>query len=114
MNKNRKTSHVRQTGKTPSIRKRIFDIIQVGNRNDFPSLFFDICLVCVIVINILVLVLETFDFNAGTMHVFWTVEIVTVVLFCVEYLLRMRMSNGIGHKLRMLDFIEFTRIRCLW
>ena len=89
MNKNRKTSHVRQTGKTPSIRKRIFDIIQVGNRNDFPSRFFDICLVCVIVINILVLVLETFDFNAGTMHVFRTVEIVTVVLFCVEYLLRM-------------------------
>lgn len=71
-----------------NIRKRIFDIIQVGQRSDTPSRVFDICLVCIIVLNILVLVLETFSFSEELMSIFHVVELVTVSLFCVEYILR--------------------------
>ena len=74
--------------KNKKVKKRIFDIIQVGQREDFPSRFFDIALVSVIVLNILTLVLETFDFPEGFLRVLDVIELVTVILFSAEYALR--------------------------
>lgn len=69
-------------------KRRIFDIIQIGSKDDLPSRVFDIVLVAVIVLNILVLFLETFDGLSAWRGTFKAVEIVTVMLFCVEYALR--------------------------
>ena len=69
-------------------RKRIFEIIQIGNREDFPSRAFDIFIVTAIVLNIAVLILDTFDQLSAYDGVFRTVEIVTILIFCVEYALR--------------------------
>ena len=69
-------------------RKRIFEIIQIGNREDFPSRAFDIFIVTAIVLNIAVLLLDTFDELNAYDGVFRTVEIVTILIFCVEYALR--------------------------
>lgn len=70
------------------LKRRIFDIIQIGNREDVPSRIFDICLVAVILLNILAMFLETFEELSPWHGVFETVEIVTVIVFCVEYILR--------------------------
>ena len=70
------------------LKRRIFDIIQIGNREDVPSRAFDVCLVAVILLNIVTMFLETFDELAAWHGVFRTVELITVVLFCVEYILR--------------------------
>ena len=43
------------------IKKRIFDIIQIGNRGDIPSRAFDIFIVTVIIVNIITLFLDSFD-----------------------------------------------------
>ncbi|MBO4871867.1 MAG: ion transporter [Lachnospiraceae bacterium] len=69
-------------------RKRIFEIIQIGNKEDAPSRAFDYFIVTVILCNISVLFLETFDKLEAWRPFFETVEIVTVLIFCVEYLLR--------------------------
>ena len=69
-------------------RKRIFEIIQIGNREDFPSRAFDIFIVTAIMLNIAVLILDTFDQLSAYDGVFRTVEIVTILIFCVEYALR--------------------------
>ena len=69
-------------------RKRIFEIIQIGNREDFPSRAFDIFIVTAIVLNIAVLLLDTFDELSAYDGVFRTVEIVTILIFCVEYAIR--------------------------
>ena len=69
-------------------RKRIFEIIQIGNREDAPSRAFDYFIVTVIFCNIAVLFLETFDALDAWRPFFETVEIMTVLIFCVEYLLR--------------------------
>ena len=69
-------------------RKRIFEIIQIGNREDFPSRAFDIFIVTAIVLNIAVLILDTFDQLSAYDGIFRTVEIVTILIFCVEYALR--------------------------
>ena len=69
-------------------RKRIFEIIQIGNREDFASRAFDIGLVIAIVANIAVLILDTFDELSAYDGIFRAIETVTVLLFCAEYALR--------------------------
>lgn len=69
-------------------KKRIFDIIQIGKKDDLTSRAFDIFIVLTIITNIAVLFLDTFDELSAYAPLFKTVETVTVVIFCVEYLLR--------------------------
>lgn len=74
-------------------KKRIFDIIQIGKKDDFISRAFDIFIVAVILINIAVLFLETFDEMSVYNRLLNVVEAATVVIFCAEYLLRIWTSE---------------------
>lgn len=69
-------------------KKRIFDIIQIGNKDDTISRSFDIFISVVIILNILAMFLETFDGLSAFYSVFKITEYVTVVIFCIEYILR--------------------------
>ena len=71
-----------------SLKKRIFEIIQIGNTSDIPSRTFDLVLVTMIVLNILTMFLETFEELSSWSPVFEAVEAVTILFFCVEYALR--------------------------
>ena len=70
------------------MKKRIFDIIQIGQKGDLVSRFFDMFIVVVIVANIAVLFLETFEELAEYTFIFRIIEIVTISIFTIEYLLR--------------------------
>ena len=70
------------------MRKRIFEIMEINNRDDVPSAVFDIALAFVILLNIVAMFLETFSSLASVKPVFTTIENVTVILFCIEYVLR--------------------------
>ena len=70
------------------IKKRIFEIIQIGKEDDFASKFFDIFIVIVIIINILVLFLETFSALDPYYPVLHGIELITILIFCIEYFLR--------------------------
>lgn len=70
------------------MRKRIFEIIQIGNMEDLPSRLFDYFIVAAIFANIAVLLLDTFDELNAYDGLFRAVEIITVLIFCVEYGLR--------------------------
>ena len=69
-------------------RKRIFEIIQIGQTEDLPSRLFDLFLVLAIVLNISALILETFSELDRYMPVFKGIEVVTVVIFTIEYAAR--------------------------
>ena len=69
-------------------KKRIFDIIQIGNRNDLPSRLFDYFIVGVILLNITIVFLGTFDELANYSALFRVIESLTVGVFCIEYILR--------------------------
>lgn len=69
-------------------KKRIFDILQIGNREDVPSRAFDIIIATAIVLNIMALVLSTFDSLEPYYGVLDMIEGVTICIFCVEYALR--------------------------
>lgn len=81
------------------MKKRIFDIIQIGNKEDFISKSFDIFIVVVIISNICCMFLETFDSMALFRPAFHVIEIVTVAIFCVEYLLRIWTAEFLYPKL---------------
>ena len=74
-------------------KKRVFDIIQIGQSRDIASKAFDYVLVLVIVVNILVMVLETFESLAGYMKMFEIIEIVCILFFAMEYVLRIWTSD---------------------
>ncbi|MBQ9604663.1 MAG: ion transporter [Firmicutes bacterium] len=73
---------------TKKQKKRIFDIIQIGRREDLPSRIFDFVIVIAILLNCSVLFLETFDEFAPYHALFGVIETVTIDFFCIEYLLR--------------------------
>jgi voltage-gated potassium channel len=70
------------------MKKRIFDIIQIGNKEDIPSKVFDFFIVVVIITNICCMFLETFDQFAEWYPIIHIIEVITIGIFCVEYLLR--------------------------
>lgn len=74
-------------------KKRIFDIIQIGNKSDPLSRAFDIIIAIVIILNIVVMFLETFDELQPLYDIFYWIEIITVTIFVVEYLLRIWTAN---------------------
>ena len=70
------------------IKKRVFEIIQIGKKDDFASKLFDIFIAVIITLNILVLFLETFSELDTFYPVLHRIELITILIFCVEYLLR--------------------------
>ena len=70
------------------MRKRIFEIIQIGQRGDLPSKAFDFFIAANISLNLLAMFLETFEGLEKLYPLFTGIEIVTVIFFCIEYILR--------------------------
>lgn len=75
------------------MKEKIFNIIQIGDKSNKISRAFDIFITIIIVGNIIVTFLETFDQLASFSVLFKTVEVVTVFVFCVEYVLRIWTAN---------------------
>ena len=74
-------------------KKRIFNIIQIGSRNDAPSFAFDIGIVIVIVLNLFVTFFSTFEQAKGYENILEAAEFVTVIIFAIEYALRLWTSE---------------------
>lgn len=70
-------------------RKRIFEVIQIGNRGDALSRFCDYFIVVVIFVNIAVLFMETFQVFEPYMDILKIIEAITIGIFIVEYILRL-------------------------
>ena len=89
-----------------SMRKRIFKIIQIGQRGDLPSAAFDYFIVANIVLNLLAMFLETFNELERFYPLFAGIEIVTVIIFSIEYILRLWTAD--------LLYPELSRGRAIW
>lgn len=74
-------------------KKRVFDIIQIGTRVDVPSRAFDFLIVCVILTSISVTFLRTFSSLQRYEGILNAIELATILIFIVEYLLRLWTSD---------------------
>ena len=85
------------------MRKRIFEIIEVAQDKDKPSAAYDLVMICAIVISIIPLAFKEaptfFDYT----------DIITVILFIVDYLLRLFTADyKIGRKGLSFFIYPFT------
>ena len=71
------------------IRRRIFDTIQIGNKRNFISRCFDWFITICIFLNLFAVIFETFDESAPYLPLLKAVECITIVIFAIEYLLRL-------------------------
>ncbi|MBR1737586.1 MAG: ion transporter [Firmicutes bacterium] len=74
-------------------KKRVFDIIQIGKKDDLPSRIFDFAIVIAIFLNCGVLFLESFEELSDYTLVFGAIENLTILFFCIEYFLRIWTSE---------------------
>lgn len=78
---------------TEEQKRRVYDTIEIGNRSDTISHSFDIFLTVVIILNIVVMFLQTFDELNAYDGLFRAVEIFTLIVFLIEYILRIWTST---------------------
>ena len=70
------------------IKKRIFDIIQIGNKTDIASRVFDYIISFLIIVSIAVTFMQTFSELDSLHPVLAAIELVTIIIFLIEYILR--------------------------
>jgi len=71
-----------------TVKKRIFNIIHPVGKGSIASHIFDWFIIFLIVINVFIIILDTFSFTDSIKHIFLQVELWTVIIFSIEYLLR--------------------------
>ena len=94
---------------SPEFKRHVFKIIEIGNINDEKSRLFDVILAVTIVVNVAVQFMETFEELAFLKPLFNAIELISVVFFIIEYLLRLWTSDllypGKSKKDAMIAFI---------
>ena len=80
---------MRFTMKGVQIKERIFEIIEKGKDGDIASKIFDDFIIGLICINVFSIFLETFSIEKEVSAVFKWIEIISVIIFTIEYLLRL-------------------------
>lgn len=70
-------------------RKRVFEIVEVGNDVDWPSRVYDFSIAFFIILNLAVSIMYTFnELKAQYGFLLVSLEEITVAIFCVDYILR--------------------------
>ncbi len=69
-------------------KKQIFHIIQIGNKGDVASRSFDIFITATILLNVAVMVMQTYEEFKPFFPVLDVIAFVTILIFCIEYALR--------------------------
>ncbi len=93
--------------KLEKLEKRIFDIIQIGTRVDVISTLFDIFISFVIILSIVVTFLQTFEQLSPYRNMLNHIEFFTIIVFIVEYILRILTSDLLYPKKSRLMAIFF-------
>lgn len=71
------------------IRKRIYRIITIGYTGDVPSRVFDAVIAVSILLNLFIIFFETFEESAAYIGILNVIELITVIIFTIEYILRL-------------------------
>jgi voltage-gated potassium channel len=72
-----------------TIKEKIYNIIRDDDKNDLISNIVDGTIIALIILNIVIVIADTFAVSASLSRIFTVVEIVSVIIFSVEYLLRL-------------------------
>lgn len=93
-----------------TVKEKIFNIIQIGDKSNRLSRFFDIFITITIILNILVTFMQTFEELSFLSTLFAIVEYTTLAIFCVEYILRIWTADYLYPQMRK----SLARIRFIF
>lgn len=71
-----------------AVKKRVFEIIESAQENDRASRVFDLFLIGLILLNVILCIADTFQVPDSLRRLFSGVEVFSVAVFTIEYLLR--------------------------
>lgn len=75
------------------IKTRVYNTIRDDDENDIISNIFDCGIIVLIVINVILVIVDTFNISNNVRAIFDVIEIVSVIIFTIEYLLRLWTAN---------------------
>lgn len=84
------------------LKKRIYTIISPADEHDLPSRIFDGIIIVLIIINIITVIADTFRLPTSIKNIFNIIEIVSVIIFTIEYILRVWTADYIYKDLKPL------------
>lgn len=76
-----------------NIKKKIYNIIRDDTEKSTLGNIFDAAIIILIIVNIIMVIAETFNLPAAIKSIFYYIEIVSIVVFTIEYLLRVYTSD---------------------
>lgn len=85
--------------KYKKIKQRIFDVLQTAEDGDNISKAFDISIITLIIINVIIVVADTFKLPDWCSKVFNVIETFSVVVFTIEYISRLWTSDMLYPKI---------------
>lgn len=94
-----------------SRKRRIFEIIQIGKDGDWVSNLFDGFLVVLILANLIIAVLDTYDISAELSRTLSYIENFTIICFAIEYGLRLWTADllyPVGSRKRAVEKFIFS------
>lgn len=71
------------------IKQRLFEIIEKTNDDDKASKIFDICIIVLILVNVVLVIVDTFNVPPKVSKYFNFIETVSVIIFTAEYICRL-------------------------
>lgn len=77
------------------IKDRIYNTIRDDDENDLASNIVDGCIIFLIILNVAIVIAQTFPLPQGVLNAFDIIETVSVIIFTIEYLLRLWTSDYI-------------------
>lgn len=83
------------------MRRRIFEIIEVGKPDDKVSIIYDRIMFMLIIISVIPL------FFKQTNILFWYIDVITVVVFIIDYILRWITADFKLNKSKIVSFIRY-------
>lgn len=72
---------------------RVYNLIRDDDENDLASSIFDSVIIILIIINVALVILDTFDLPDFLIKISYYIEIVSVIIFTIEYFLRLWTSD---------------------
>lgn len=83
-----------------SLKSRVYNLIRDDDENDLLSNIFDGVIITLIIINVILVIAQTFSLPATVETVFYYIELVSVIIFSIEYFLRVWTSDMIRPEMR--------------
>jgi voltage-gated potassium channel len=101
--------------KKNKIKPAIYDIIRDDYKKNNISNLFDKTIIILIILNVLLVILDTFKLPEAVKSIFSTIEIISIIIFSIEYILRIWTSNYIypnlkGFKARIKYFFTIMAL----